>query len=639
LKLFGQFSHSAVQPSVGLLRFAIAALIIGPIATLLALGSTLPSMAVNYFGPFMMLAVALTGWFFLAHGQIDRATSVLVYGVCAATTLIATFTGGVRSPVVVVYPVIILIFGWLRDVRAAIFMAGLTILLAVGLWIAEAMAALPGFINPPSLVYAVHQVIIYALSGVLAHFVLRAYQQRLQDLNHTSQELAKRTQLLELNTNLLERAQAVAKVGSWVADINADSFTPSVQCSHILGIAEGSSTSFGDYLARVHVSDRGAVEQDWRKAFKPGQGQVDGAHRIMVNGAVRWIRQKAEIEFDAQGQPVSALGIAQDITDHKLTQLALKASEQRHRTLIEWTPEAILVHRTTRILYANPAAVSLFGAPDQASLQAKSTTELIHPDSLEGQLDRMQRIQSGDSVPPLVESRFFKFDGSVIDVEVQGTAIEYDGAPAIHVSIRDITERKQLEDEIRQLAFYDALTHLPNRRLLSDRLGQTLSASKRSGCYSALMFLDLDNFKPLNDSHGHTVGDVLLVEAAHRIKGCVREMDTVARFGGDEFVVLLAELDSDWGRSAQHAQSVANKIRLAMSEPYSLEFRSDHGQVIRIQHRCTVSIGVVVYANTHANPDDLTKWADAAMYQAKSEGRNRISCSANPPHEENSGVS
>jgi diguanylate cyclase (GGDEF)-like protein len=153
------------------------------------------------------------------------------------------------------------------------------------------------------------------------------------------------------------------------------------------------------------------------------------------------------------------------------------------------------------------------------------------------------------------------------------------------------------------------------------------------------MFLDLDNFKPLNDSHGHTVGDVLLVEAAHRIKGCVREMDTVARFGGDEFVVLLAELDSDWGRSAQHAQSVANKIRLAMSEPYSLEFRSDHGQVIRIQHRCTVSIGVVVYANTHANPDDLTKWADAAMYQAKSEGRNRISCSANPPHEENSGVS
>jgi len=637
LKIFGQNSQSTGHPpSVALLRFAIAALIIGPIATLLALGSTTPSMAVNYFGPLMMLTVALTGWFFLARGQIDLATSALVYGVCFATTVIATFTGGVRSPVVVVYPVIILIFGWLRDVRAAMTMAGLTILLAVSLWVAEVMTALPSFTNPPSLVYAVHQVIIYALSAVLAHFVLRAYKQRLQDLKDTSLELAKHSQLLELNTNLLQRAQAVAKVGSWVSDINADTITPSVQCCYILGMAEGSRSSFGDYLALVHVSDRSAVEQGWRKALKAGR--FDGEHRIIVNGAVRWVRQKAEVEFDTQGQAVSALGIAQDITDHKLTQLALKASEQRHRTLIEWTPEAILVHRHTRILYANPSAVRLFGAPDQASLQAKSTTELIHPDSLDSQRDRMQRIQRAEPVPPLVEAKFLKFDGTVIDVEVQGTAIDYDGEPAIHVSIRDITERKQLEDEIRQLAFYDALTHLPNRRLLSDRLGQTLSASKRSGCYSALMFLDLDNFKPLNDSHGHSVGDVLLVEAAQRIKGCVREMDTVARFGGDEFVVLLAELDSDWGRSAQHAQNVANKIRLAMSAPYSLEFHSDHGQVIRIQHRCTASIGVVVYASTHANLDDLTKWADAAMYQAKSEGRNRISFSANPQHEEKSGL-
>ncbi|MBK9442882.1 MAG: diguanylate cyclase [Comamonadaceae bacterium] len=635
MKLFGQNSQSTGHPSsVALLRFVIAALIIGPIATLLALGSSIPSMAVNYFGPLMMLTVALTGWFFLARGQIDRATSALVYGVCFATTVIATFTGGVRSPVVVVYPVIILIFGWLRDERAAATMAGLTILLAVSLWIAEVMMMLPAFSNPPSLVYAVHQVIIYALSAVLAHFVLRTYKQRLKDLKDTSLELAKHSQLLELNTNLLQRAQAVAKVGSWVSDINTDTITPSLQCCYILGIAEGSSTSFGDYLARVHANDRSAVDRDWRKALKPGQGRFDGEHRIIVNGAVRWIRQKAEVEFDTQGQPVSALGIAQDITDHKLTQLALKASEQRHRTLIEWTPEAILVHRQTRILYGNPSAVRLFGAPDLASLQAKTTTELIHPGSLDSQCDRMQCIQRKEPVPALVEARFLKFDGTVIDVEVQGTAIDYDGEPAIHVSIRDITERKQLENEIRQLAFYDALTHLPNRRLLSDRLAQTLSASKRSGCYSALMFLDLDNFKPLNDSRGHTVGDVLLVEAAQRIKGCVREMDTVARFGGDEFVVLLAELDSDWSRSAQHTQNVANKIRLAMSAPYSLEFHSDHGQVIRIQHRCTASIGVVVYASTHANPDDLTKWADAAMYQAKSEGRNRISFSANPPHQQ-----
>ena len=131
----------------------------------------------------------------------------------------------------------------------------------------------------------------------------------------------------------------------------------------------------------------------------------------------------------------------------------------------------------------------------------------------------------------------------------------------------DITERKQMEDQVHQLAFYDTLTHLPNRRLLDDRLSQTMAASKRSACYGALMFLDLDNFKPLNDMHGHVVGDLLLIEAADRLEACVREMDTVARFGGDEFVVMISDLDADKSRIDAQARLIAEKIRVALSDP------------------------------------------------------------------------
>ena len=129
----------------------------------------------------------------------------------------------------------------------------------------------------------------------------------------------------------------------------------------------------------------------------------------------------------------------------------------------------------------------------------------------------------------------------------------------------DITERKEAEEHIHNFAFYDALTQLPNRRLLNDRLEQAKAASKRNGRYVAVMFLDLDNFKPLNDMHGHDVGDLLLIEAAHRITHCVREMDTVSRFGGDEFVVILGELDVDREPSIAYAGIVAEKSIVCLS--------------------------------------------------------------------------
>jgi len=206
------------------------------------------------------------------------------------------------------------------------------------------------------------------------------------------------------------------------------------------------------------------------------------------------------------------------------------------------------------------------------------------------------------------------------------TAVKNDcGETMQYVAIfSDITERKQLEEQIRQLAFYDTLTKLPNRRLLSDRLAQSMSMSKRSGLFGAVMFLDLDNFKPLNDTHGHVIGDLLLVEAANRLKNCVREMDTVARFGGDEFVVMISELYSNKAESTTHAIIVAEKIRNALSAPYQLNIQLTDKPAIVVEHHCTVSIGVVVFINHEGSQDDIIKWADSAMYQAKESGRNLI---------------
>jgi len=189
---------------------------------------------------------------------------------------------------------------------------------------------------------------------------------------------------------------------------------------------------------------------------------------------------------------------------------------------------------------------------------------------------------------------------------------------------RDVTARKLTEDRIHNLAFHDHLTKLPNRRLLNDRLLQSIAASKRSVRFVAMMFIDLDNFKPLNDQHGHATGDQLLVEAARRICKCVRETDTVSRIGGDEFVVLLSELNIDGTKSKKKAGIVAEKIRVALAKPYSLTLHMNGKAGTLVTHRCTSSIGVVLFVNQDISTDEIMKRADWAMYQAKKSGRNAI---------------
>ena len=217
-------------------------------------------------------------------------------------------------------------------------------------------------------------------------------------------------------------------------------------------------------------------------------------------------------------------------------------------------------------------------------------------------------------------------NGDIFPVWVNITEVKKeDGKTTYFVATyTDITLRKAAENEIRNLAYIDSLTHLPNRRLLLERLSQAMAASKRSGRYGAVMFLDLDNFKPLNDQFGHAVGDLLLIEVARRLVRCVREVDTVARFAGDEFIVLLSELGTDKADSVTQAGIIAEKVRDTLADPYVLDAAQNHAKDKMTIHHCTSSIGVAMFIDHEADPETVLKHADLAMYKAKREGRNTI---------------
>ncbi|GGC95367.1 bifunctional diguanylate cyclase/phosphodiesterase [Undibacterium terreum] len=182
-------------------------------------------------------------------------------------------------------------------------------------------------------------------------------------------------------------------------------------------------------------------------------------------------------------------------------------------------------------------------------------------------------------------------------------------------SFTDISQHKSYEEEIRNLAFYDSLTQLPNRRLLMDRLQHLISLSKRSDNHCAILFIDLDNFKTLNDTRGHDAGDLLLVETASRLQTCVRDSDTVARLGGDEFVVVLEELSLLRDEAVQQADRIANKIRMLLAEPY---------HIMDFEHHGSSSIGVCLFQGGDITVKDLFKRADTAMYEAKTSGRDAV---------------
>lgn len=308
---------------------------------------------------------------------------------------------------------------------------------------------------------------------------------------------------------------------------------------------------------------------------------------------------------------------------------ALVESEEKFRLISTAAKDAIVIIGTEeQVIYWNPAAEKIFGYEANEAI-GKNLHRLLIParyhDSARNGFERFQHYGVGNVIGTTFEITARCKSGKEFPVELSISAFRFKNSWHALGIIRDITERRQMEDQVRQLAFYDTLTSLPNRRLLNDRLSQTMVNSKRNSNYAALMMLDLDNFKPLNDVYGHPVGDLLLVEVANRLKACVREVDTVARFGGDEFVVLLNELNTDESQSTIQAKMVAEKIRSSLSAPYQLIIKKALDNTdTTVEHKCSASIGVVIFINHETSQDNILKWADDAMYQAKDAGRNLI---------------
>ena len=402
------------------------------------------------------------------------------------------------------------------------------------------------------------------------------------------------------------------------------------------------------------------VLADYRLPAYDGLAAIEYAHQcypdlpvIMVTGA---LGEEKAIELLRAGArdyilkdrltrlPAAILRVLaeqKEIQARRVAENSLRESEERIRQILDSALEAVIgMDSCGLVTHWNAQAEKMFGYPGGQAIGNKLAELIIPPADRAAHCRGLQYFLEtgvGPAVGRCVEVTAMRSDTSEFPAELSVVAVPQKQGVFFSAFVRDITERKRVEhalieseNRFRQLADYDPLTGLPNRRLLNDRLWQAMVSSKRSGQYCALMFLDLDNFKPLNDAHKHDAGDLLLIEVAQRITACVREVDTVARFGGDEFVVIISDLDVNQAGSLVQAGIVAEKIRSSLGEPYVLLVQHG-GEEETIVHHCTASIGVVLFINHETDPDDIIKWADSAMYQAKESGRNTIRVFNLPP--------
>ena len=320
-----------------------------------------------------------------------------------------------------------------------------------------------------------------------------------------------------------------------------------------------------------------------------------------------------------------------EIIQRKIIENKLKQSESLYRQLTEDVNDVIWkVDTNFTVTYISPAD-ERFRGYKASEVIGTNIFELFTDESVlilkETLKERFKLLKKGIKLPPLtIELQHKCKDGSIIwgeilskqELDVNGNIIGYHGIT------REITKRRELQEKIEQLAYCDTLTKLPNRRSLDDKINFIMSKSERSQKYCALVFIDLDNFKPLNDTYGHNIGDLLLIEVANRLKSSIRKLDAVARIGGDEFVIVLDEFDEDIKTSKEDIFKVVEKIRIYLAQPYKFSIINEDKENIEIEHNCTASIGICIFKGEEESSKNIYKCADSAMYEAKESGRNTI---------------
>jgi diguanylate cyclase (GGDEF)-like protein/PAS domain S-box-containing protein len=367
----------------------------------------------------------------------------------------------------------------------------------------------------------------------------------------------------------------------------------------------------------IHAEDRARVFETMRAAHREGGAWTSEYRLRHEDGTVCWVLGNAITRRESADATLVSYGSITDITERRLAQERLQESEARFRSLTDlssdWYWEIDEQFRFSRFDgYRQGKAMIRM----QDSL-GKTRWEIGALNMTPADWDAHRQVLAAHRPFRDLELQRLDAVGQPYWVSVSGAPIfdsdkQFRGYRGIG---RDISTRKFAQDETQRLAFYDTLTGLPNRRLLMDRLAHARVTSARGNHYGALLFIDLDNFKDLNDTQGHDVGDMLLEQVALRLGSCLREGDTAARFGGDEFVVMLEDLSGDEGEAARQTELVAEKILARLNAPYELVGR---------RHSSSPSIGITLFIGTAMSAEELLKRADVAMYQSKAAGRNTL---------------
>jgi diguanylate cyclase (GGDEF)-like protein/PAS domain S-box-containing protein len=390
----------------------------------------------------------------------------------------------------------------------------------------------------------------------------------------------------------------------------------------IYGYSAAEAVGANLYDLIIPPAMRDEVRDNVRKIIESGQRIPPGRLWLKHKDGHPVLVYSSHTLVETPGQPKVLFCMDVDLNELAQVEAELNIALTKYKTLFDSFPLGITITDPNgHVLEVNAAAEDLLGLHQAVHLQRDI-------DSPEWRIVRVD----GTPMPPEefasvralkekrrienVEMGVIKPDGEVSWLSVTADLLPLQGYGLV-ISYSDIGARRAAEEQIRQMAYYDPLTNLPNRRLLMDRLAQALIASKRSQAYGALLMLDLDNFKHLNDSYGHGVGDHLLIEVADRLRAHVRQEDSVARLGGDEYVVILEDLGGDLDVAINQSELLAEKIRQALSRPYLLAG-------VEKPYSCSASIGVRLFRSHLESVENVLKQADVALYQAKDAGRNKV---------------
>ena len=478
---------------------------------------------------------------------------------------------------------------------------------------------------------AVQQVAQAVQAGHLDHRAVVSEEDEAAQLaghfNAMLDRLAAREEAIKERETLLNETQKLGKIGGWQWDIEKHVLTWTQETYRIHDltpdmIGESASSHIDRSAACYLPQDRKAILHAFWRCVEQGEPYDMEVPFISAKQRCLWIRTMAQAII-REGQVVKVFGYIMDITERKQLEIRLKAAAHYSRSLIEASLDPLVtISAEGKITDANKATELVTGVSHDKLIGSDFSDYFTDPGMACTGCQKAFSEGSVNNYPLAIRH----VSGKVINVLYNASVYrdESGNILGLFAAARDITDLKKMQDEIQHLAFFDALTKLPNRRMFTDRLSLAMATSQRNGCFGALIYLDLDNFKPVNDCYGHAAGDLLLIDVANRLTSCVREVDTVGRTGGDEFVVILATLDADLAKAGTEAGEIAEKIRKALSQPYHLTIRQPGRNELKIAYRCTASIGLTLFHGHDASQEEVMRWADAAMYQAKEAGCDRV---------------